>query len=108
MKVKCGKKWKSMRMGTWAGGYTKEFAVALIRGAENFLKERWPHGKTNLSYPVEETQVPNEVPEPPVIEEEQFMTLGDEQDGDWSENEIPASKRDEVLQRVPPEVRKEV
>ena len=86
MKVKCGKKWKSMRMSTWAGGYTKEFATALIRGAENFLKERWPHGKTNLSYPVEETQVPSEVPEPPVTEEEQFMTPGDEQDGDWSEN----------------------
>ena len=111
---------KSVAVSTWAGGYTKEFATEILKGAEEFLKKRG-HAITALAvhenFPVEE-DLPAPAGEPrsygpaSVREEEMMHPDRDEERNNdlenWSEEEINKDKREEIRTSVPQKVRQAV
>ncbi len=70
---------KTMKVSEWAGGYTKEFAKALLNGALKYL-ERMMAQRTweKQSYPVEDPQANQEQ-----MPEESMMDPDDEPIGNW-------------------------
>jgi hypothetical protein len=106
---------KTCRVSEWAGGYTKELARAMIRGAEKYLKKIYgSHG----TYPVDSDSMKAEPPseyQEHEFKEEDMMNGVDQQEHEegcrvdnWSDQEIPENLRKKALEDIPTEVRKEV
>jgi len=101
MRAEVDGKLRSVKVSEWAGGYTKEFARKLVRGAERYLQKG-----TGICFPVDTDQCSPE--EAPTVQEENFTFPGDEMEHDWSGNEIPPKDREDILRRIPKSVRQEV
>ncbi len=133
MKLKDGKR---MHVSEWAGGYTKEFAECILKGAEGFLDKHYPLHETYASRkdkegPDEEHYASSvesdhehdsnhgsdhDLDEHEHVEgmaEETFMTPQEEETmrddtGNWSDEEIPRPVRAAILQDIPANIRREV
>ena len=125
MKLKDGKR---THVSEWAGGYTKEFARCILKGAENFLVKAYPshdvyagdkHGpdeEHEASSIERDHESDDEAEQDDAVEgiaEETFMSPEDDDairddTGNWSDEEIPRPIRADTLQAVPAAVRREV